>query len=589
MAINPKTQYPGKIAPSTPEYPYGKARNISTPGDGTGTPWEAALVNDIFGFQQALLSEASVVPSGNPDEVGDSQYLTALLSITSQRFDSLAAVISAENLVVGQIVVTTGYNSPGDGGGNVYEIVPAATGADDGGSFVDLSGSGHQAKGLFPGGVKNVKQFGAVGDGSTDDVAAFQAITTIGGDIHIPEPAVAYNVSLAIDISVSGTRVIGSGRQNCVIRSTSSSEEIFNLIASVNNIELASFRLDRTVPAAVGGNGIECSTVSVGRSRIYDIDILNQWRGLSLGPTDFSSVQNVVVEECFSDGVFITNTATDGACQWSLDDVLCQKNDGHGYYVQAITGPSQMTVGTWSNIRTFANSGRGVIMLGLAGTPIQGVRMKTGFLGEDGDSELYLDTFGQQHQVSDMFLELAGRSATGRGLATPASGLGSGLEYTVNNGNIELTGNHANGNSFDGLFLSGSTHTISGLTSTNNGQSAVAGRRNGVNLAAGLVVINGGYLGNTVGVSQEYGAFAADGNSLSLIGSVLTGNGIDAWGATTNLNLVTSMGNLPNTLDVGLSPAGAVMLGNATGGFVAAGTMNVAGGLLKSNVAYNNP
>ena len=35
MAINPETQYPGKIAPSTPDYPYGAARNITTPGDGT--------------------------------------------------------------------------------------------------------------------------------------------------------------------------------------------------------------------------------------------------------------------------------------------------------------------------------------------------------------------------------------------------------------------------------------------------------------------------------------------------------------------------------------------------------------------------
>ena len=78
MAINPETQYPGKIAPSTPEYPYGSARNITTLGDGTGTPWEAALVNDIFGFQQALLSAAGVVPTGTPDKVGASQYLEAV-------------------------------------------------------------------------------------------------------------------------------------------------------------------------------------------------------------------------------------------------------------------------------------------------------------------------------------------------------------------------------------------------------------------------------------------------------------------------------------------------------------------------------
>lgn len=78
MAINPEVQYSGKIAPSDAEYPYGKARNITTPGDGTGTPWEAALVNDLFGFQQALLDASGITPTGDPDHVGASQYAQAL-------------------------------------------------------------------------------------------------------------------------------------------------------------------------------------------------------------------------------------------------------------------------------------------------------------------------------------------------------------------------------------------------------------------------------------------------------------------------------------------------------------------------------
>lgn len=78
MAINPESRYPGQISPSDAEYPYGKARNITQPGDGSGTPWEAALVNDIFGFQQALLSAAEITPSGDPETATNSQYLNAL-------------------------------------------------------------------------------------------------------------------------------------------------------------------------------------------------------------------------------------------------------------------------------------------------------------------------------------------------------------------------------------------------------------------------------------------------------------------------------------------------------------------------------
>lgn len=85
MAIKPNARYPGKtIAPST-EYPLGKARNVTVPKDGTGTPWEADIVNDLFGFLQNLLTEASIAASGNPDKVGTSQYSDAIREIIRLR------------------------------------------------------------------------------------------------------------------------------------------------------------------------------------------------------------------------------------------------------------------------------------------------------------------------------------------------------------------------------------------------------------------------------------------------------------------------------------------------------------------------
>lgn len=84
MAINLETQYPGKINPSDVDYPYGSARNITLPGDGTGTPLEAAWLNDLFGFLQALLTAASVVPDGDPDTINDSQYLVSLRALFAE-------------------------------------------------------------------------------------------------------------------------------------------------------------------------------------------------------------------------------------------------------------------------------------------------------------------------------------------------------------------------------------------------------------------------------------------------------------------------------------------------------------------------
>lgn len=78
MAINPETQFPGQINPSDADYTYGSARNVTVPGDGTGTPFVAALVNDWFGFFQGLLNAGGIVPSATPDTVLVSQYLQGL-------------------------------------------------------------------------------------------------------------------------------------------------------------------------------------------------------------------------------------------------------------------------------------------------------------------------------------------------------------------------------------------------------------------------------------------------------------------------------------------------------------------------------
>lgn len=84
MANNPSTLpgYNGQTAGPDSNYIYGSARDDASPGDLTGTPRIAAEINDIMGFQQALLNAASIIPSGAPDTVLASQYLQSLQVIT---------------------------------------------------------------------------------------------------------------------------------------------------------------------------------------------------------------------------------------------------------------------------------------------------------------------------------------------------------------------------------------------------------------------------------------------------------------------------------------------------------------------------
>jgi hypothetical protein len=89
-------------------------------------------------------------------------------------YRSVAEMVVDNNLVVGSLVQTTGYYTPGDGGGNAYEIVAGGTGTADGGSFINLD-NGLQAKSTANTGTINVKQWGAVSDGVTDDSPYFNA------------------------------------------------------------------------------------------------------------------------------------------------------------------------------------------------------------------------------------------------------------------------------------------------------------------------------------------------------------------------------------------------------------------------------
>lgn len=139
MAINPGSLYPGKTTAPNADYPYGSARNVTTPGDGTGTPWEAALVNDIFGFQQALLDNAGIVPSGTPERVGVSQYLDAIRSLTVSRVAAPADLIEgafdgqrvdlADGTAAGYTAVQWDADSTAtDDGKYVFQVSGVATG-----------------------------------------------------------------------------------------------------------------------------------------------------------------------------------------------------------------------------------------------------------------------------------------------------------------------------------------------------------------------------------------------------------------------------------------------------------------------------
>lgn len=228
MANNPSTLpgYNGQTAAPDANYTYGSARDDAAPGDLTGTPRIAAEVNDIMGFQQALLNEASIIPSGSPDTAATSQYLQALRKIISElasgAFPTLAGAVASTD--TGKI--TEGATlTIGDRANGMFRVVTLASlggGPLNGFDEVELVGIPTLAlKLIIVPTLNDAEQYGVVGDddgtgqiGSTDNTDALQrAIIAPGpGSYTVLDGSKAYKIDDGIYIPQRSTLDMNNGR-----------------------------------------------------------------------------------------------------------------------------------------------------------------------------------------------------------------------------------------------------------------------------------------------------------------------------------------------------------------------------------------
>jgi hypothetical protein len=78
---------------------------VTTSGDGTGYPWTAEHINDLFALIQGILARASITPNNIVDTVPSSQLLTALFN--AEIFGNPAiSDVSLSKLIDGASTVT---------------------------------------------------------------------------------------------------------------------------------------------------------------------------------------------------------------------------------------------------------------------------------------------------------------------------------------------------------------------------------------------------------------------------------------------------------------------------------------------------
>ena len=547
----------------------GTYRQIVKDSNGN-TIWDEISSCDAAGaLQQSLASSTgSSLIGGGTQVVASIAALRGLLKTSA----SLNALV-------------TGYYTPGDGGGGNYWYNAAdVSSADNGGTIIVANDGGRWY--LSDVEQVTVKQFGAKGDGTTNDATALQnAVNAITTTLLAPPATYAYSSTLSL--TNNNFRLLGSGRANTVFKFTgSTSSAAITVSNSLSNVFLEGFTVDRTGTAVSGGDGISW-TGSCSHASIKDISVIHQHHGFSLGVTDFS-----LIEDCFSglnqgDGFHWENGGTAGAFQWQLDTLLSYNNGNNGYFYFATGSAGSVSMGTAININSYANSGHGYSVSGASGAPVSGIRVYDSFFGQDGASEFSVDSYGNEHLVSNCFVELAGTGLTGPLGSTAASNVGSGFVFTANNGPVSIIGGCADGNSQYGLITGAATMDVTGAMFLDSGSAGGDPNVAGINHIAGYLNVCGGRSGNRgASTFTKVGVLSFDGSKLALTGLDLSTPATSALAFTTNAASAIITGCRGANTQV---PAGGVSVGLPTGGAGSTGTINVATSVSLNNTAYTNP
>lgn len=427
------------------------------------------------------------------------------------------SLVSATGLSPGQFVRTEGYSSPGDGGGNDYLIVPAGTGIADGGSFIDLPGSGFQAMALFPNGHR-IDHWGIANSGS-DSSSAYQnainyAISNGIGELKLP--GVVTRIQSTIMLQGGSVTLNGSGSS----RSSSQTTEIILDTGSSNGIVfqgcngggIRNCRINGQ--SLTGGSAVRIEGSSQG-IKIDGIRIANSYNAVTVESSNTTRISN-------SD--FISFSGDYGIKFYGLD--LETKSDVLDISKCVINAGSTNTTSDCLVHDSYADTLR---IRGV--TCLYGRRNFWMTNTEITDTALPKFVFATNLECERGFEQCIfmhiGRSAIFTNCYAAISGSGPGCRFDNTFSEITWNAGYVRGNSQYGMLISANDTTVIGSIIGNNSVEGsalypgigVSANTDNVNISHCRIGLLEG--GNN---NQSYGVENASTGGTSVIGNNLIGN-----------------------------------------------------------------
>lgn len=250
----------------------------------------------------------------------------------------------------------------------------------------------------------NVHDFGATGNGTTDDTAAINAALATGRLVRVPQGTYKITATLVVP---AGGGIVGDGEKTQFVRAFNGGR-LIGVPSAAGFIGCAVILRDFTIitqagiTAIAGDDGIDIGYSGGwnGRGNISNLFIYEQWNGMSWTGGSSNVIDNIVCNHNRNHGFNIING------RGPLTNCLATYNFGDGYHYYMATQAETGIV--FVNCGTFANKGYGFYYGAASGVIGANIWMTTSGSSTDGLGGVYFATEYRQIWISDFLIESAG-------------------------------------------------------------------------------------------------------------------------------------------------------------------------------------